>query len=110
VLVLYYYEELTLKEIGEILDVTESRVCQIHTKAIMRLKGKIQRHEGKQSIGRLTAEIRRRRNVPADEATKEPVGTEASAATLESVDITACLALAPLAATLLSAMLGMPGV
>ena len=55
VLVLYYYEELTLKEIGEILDVTESRVCQIHTKAILRLKGKIQRHEGKQSIGQITA-------------------------------------------------------
>jgi len=60
VLVLYYYEELTLKEIGEILDVTESRVCQIHTKAIMRLKGKIQRHEGKRSIGRLTDEIQKR--------------------------------------------------
>lgn len=65
VLVLYYYEELTLKEIGEILDVTESRVCQIHTKAIMRLKGKIQRHEGKQSIGRLTDEIRGKQDRPA---------------------------------------------
>lgn len=61
VLVLYYYEELTLKEIGEILDVTESRVCQIHTKAIMRLKGKIERHEGRSSIGRLTEELRARR-------------------------------------------------
>ncbi len=61
VLVLYYYEELTLKEIGEILDVTESRVCQIHTKAILRLKGKIDRHEGKTSIGRLTSEIQQRR-------------------------------------------------
>ncbi len=58
VLVLYYYEELTLKEIGEILDVTESRVCQIHTKAILRLKGKIQRHEGKTSIGQITREIK----------------------------------------------------
>ena len=58
VLVLYYYEELTLKEIGEILDVTESRVCQIHTKAILRLKGKIQRHEGKSSIGQITREIK----------------------------------------------------
>jgi len=61
VLVLYYYEELTLKEIGEILDVTESRVCQIHTKAIMRLRGKIQRSEGRKSIGRLSREIRERR-------------------------------------------------
>ena len=42
VLVLYYYEELTLKEIGEILDVTESRVCQIHTKAILQLRSRMQ--------------------------------------------------------------------
>ncbi len=41
VLVLYYYEELTLKEIGEVLDVTESRVSQLHTKALMRLRGKL---------------------------------------------------------------------
>jgi predicted DNA-binding protein YlxM (UPF0122 family) len=64
VLVLYYYEELTLKEIGEILAVTESRVCQIHTKAIMRLQGKIRRHEGRSSIGRLTEEIQARRHSP----------------------------------------------
>jgi RNA polymerase sigma factor for flagellar operon FliA len=108
VLVLYYYEELTLKEIGEILDVTESRVCQIHTKAIMRLKGKIQRHEGKQSIGRLTAEIRRQRD--AGERPTEPVGAEASESRLETVDLTACLALVPLAASLLSGVLGLPGV
>jgi len=37
-LTLYYYEELTMKEIGELLKVTESRVCQIHTKSIIRLK------------------------------------------------------------------------
>ncbi len=41
VLVLYYYEDLTLKEIGEVLDVTESRVSQLHTKAITRLKAKL---------------------------------------------------------------------
>ena len=35
---LYYYEELTLREIGEVLGVTESRVSQLHTKAILRLK------------------------------------------------------------------------
>ncbi len=70
VLVLYYYEELTLKEIGEILDVTESRVCQIHTKAILRLKGKIQRHEGKRSIGRLTDEIRHRSANEEQESTQ----------------------------------------
>lgn len=38
VLTLYYYEELTLKEIGAVLGVTESRVCQLHTKAVMSLK------------------------------------------------------------------------
>ncbi len=41
VLVLYYYEDLTLKEIGRVLEVTESRVSQLHTKAIMRLRAKL---------------------------------------------------------------------
>ncbi|HNJ66198.1 MAG TPA: sigma-70 family RNA polymerase sigma factor, partial [Turneriella sp.] len=41
VIVLYYYEDLTLKEIGEVLEVTESRVSQLHTKAIMRLRGRL---------------------------------------------------------------------
>ncbi len=41
VLVLYYYEDLTLKEIGAILGVTESRISQLHTKAIVRLRGKL---------------------------------------------------------------------
>jgi RNA polymerase sigma factor for flagellar operon FliA len=41
VLVLYYYEDLTLKEIGEVLGVTESRISQLHTKAIMRLRAKL---------------------------------------------------------------------
>lgn len=41
VLVLYYYEDLTLKEIGEVLEVTESRVSQLHTKAIIRLRAKL---------------------------------------------------------------------
>jgi len=38
---LYYYDELTLKEIGEVLSLTESRICQIHTAAVMKLKNKI---------------------------------------------------------------------
>ncbi len=42
VLTLYYYEELTMKEIGGLLKITESRVCQIHAKAILRLKAKLQ--------------------------------------------------------------------
>ena len=46
VIVLYYYENLTLREIGEILDVSESRVCQIHTKVIMRLRSHLMRKAG----------------------------------------------------------------
>jgi RNA polymerase sigma factor for flagellar operon FliA len=38
---LYYYEELTMKEIGEVLGVTESRVSQIHSKAVFRLRNKL---------------------------------------------------------------------
>ncbi len=41
VLILYYYEDLTLKEIGQVLEVTESRISQLHTKAIMRLRTKL---------------------------------------------------------------------
>lgn len=41
VLSLYYYEDLNLKEIGRVLDVTESRVSQLHTQAILRLKGRL---------------------------------------------------------------------
>lgn len=43
VIALYYYEELTLREIGEVLGVTESRISQLHTKAIMRLRGHLSR-------------------------------------------------------------------
>ena len=42
VLSMYYYEELTMKEIGQILKVTESRVCQIHSKAVITLKSRLQ--------------------------------------------------------------------
>ncbi len=41
VLTLYYYEGLTLAEIGAVLGVTESRVCQIHTKAILQLRSRL---------------------------------------------------------------------
>lgn len=41
VLTLYYYESLTLAEIGSVLGVTESRVCQIHTKAVLQLRSRI---------------------------------------------------------------------
>ncbi len=42
VLMLYYGEELTMKEIGGMLNITESRVCQIHAKTIVRLKSKLE--------------------------------------------------------------------
>jgi RNA polymerase sigma factor for flagellar operon FliA len=41
VLTLYYYEGLTLAQIGEVLGVTESRVCQIHTRAIIQLRARL---------------------------------------------------------------------
>jgi RNA polymerase sigma factor for flagellar operon FliA len=41
VVTLYYYEGLTLAEIGEVLGVTESRVCQIHTKAVLQMRSRI---------------------------------------------------------------------
>ena len=44
VLALYYYEDLTLKEIGLVMNVSESRVSQIHTKAIKRLQKKLKEY------------------------------------------------------------------
>ena len=41
VITLYYYEGLTLAEIGKVLGVTESRICQMHTKAVLGMRGKI---------------------------------------------------------------------
>jgi RNA polymerase sigma factor for flagellar operon FliA len=45
ILLLYYYEELTMKEIGATLDLSESRVCQIHTKIVQRLKGELKKRQ-----------------------------------------------------------------
>lgn len=42
VMVLYYYEELTLKEIGEVLGLSESRICQIHSASIHSLRARLQ--------------------------------------------------------------------
>ncbi|MGB9792885.1 MAG: FliA/WhiG family RNA polymerase sigma factor [Thermacetogeniaceae bacterium] len=43
VITLYYYEGLTLKEIGQVLNLSESRISQLHTKAILRLRGRLSR-------------------------------------------------------------------
>jgi RNA polymerase sigma factor for flagellar operon FliA len=52
VVTLYYYEELTLREIGEVLGVTESRVSQLHTKAILRLKARLAGSPSREPLGR----------------------------------------------------------
>lgn len=44
VLALYYYEELTMKEIGRVLDISESRVSQIHAASVLRLRARLRRH------------------------------------------------------------------
>ena len=43
VVALYYYEELTLKEIGQVLELSESRVSQLHTKAVLGLRSKLRK-------------------------------------------------------------------
>jgi RNA polymerase sigma factor for flagellar operon FliA len=45
VIALYYYENLTLREIGEVLSVTESRISQLHTKAVLRLRSHLQEED-----------------------------------------------------------------
>jgi RNA polymerase sigma factor FliA len=51
VVTLYYYEELTLREIGEVLGVTESRVSQLHTKAVLRLKARLAGAPSRSGLG-----------------------------------------------------------
>jgi RNA polymerase sigma factor for flagellar operon FliA len=51
VIVFYYYEELTLRQIGEVLGVTESRVSQLHTKAILRLKSRLTAMMARPALG-----------------------------------------------------------
>ena len=41
VISLYYFDELTMKEVGKVLTLTESRVSQLHTQAVLRLRGKL---------------------------------------------------------------------
>ena len=46
VILMYYYEDLTLKEISNVLDVSESRVSQLHTKALGKMKNKMGKYMG----------------------------------------------------------------
>ena len=46
VILLYYYEELTLKEISNVMDVSESRISQLHTRALQKMKQKIGKYMG----------------------------------------------------------------
>ena len=57
VLMMYYYDGLTLTEIGDVLGVTESRVCQIHTKALRQLRSKLA--DRPESTGRVSGPARR---------------------------------------------------
>ena len=45
VLSLYYYDELTMKEVGKVMSITEGRVCQLHNQAVLRLKAQIQEQQ-----------------------------------------------------------------
>ena len=47
---LYYEEELNLREIGEVLGVSESRVCQVHTQAIARLRSRLLGEQPKKRV------------------------------------------------------------
>ncbi len=50
VMVLYYHENMTLKEIGQSIEVSESRVCQIHAQAIMKLRNILNEHRGNKAV------------------------------------------------------------
>ena len=43
IIIMYYYEGLTMREVGEIMELTESRVCQIHSNVMSRLKSQLDR-------------------------------------------------------------------
>lgn len=50
VILLYYYEDLTLKEISNILEVSESRISQLHTRALQKMKGRMKNYMGVFSV------------------------------------------------------------
>ena len=56
VLSLYYYEELTMREIGGVLEVSESRVSQLHTAAMLRIRSRLRRRHVTQDDLRVEAD------------------------------------------------------
>jgi hypothetical protein len=64
----YYYEGLTLAEIGQVLGVTESRVCQMHTKAVLQPRGQ----DGGCPQSRATAPTGRRRRIASRTTDAQP--------------------------------------
>jgi RNA polymerase sigma factor for flagellar operon FliA len=65
VLALYYQDELTFKEIGQVLGVTESRVCQIHTEAVLALRGRLVDPDIARRLGRRSGRADHPRRVVA---------------------------------------------
>ena len=59
VLSLYYFEELTMKEVGAVLGVSESRICQIHSAAMIRLRGRMQERLDSRSVSSSTPRVLR---------------------------------------------------
>ncbi|MDR1109674.1 MAG: FliA/WhiG family RNA polymerase sigma factor [Deltaproteobacteria bacterium] len=51
VVTLYYHEELTMKEIGQVMGYTESRISQLHTKSVIKLRGRLSSYFGKRKSG-----------------------------------------------------------
>ena len=64
VMTLYYYEESTMKEIGHILGVLESRVSQIHTSAVLHLRRELSRFSQRQTDKREAEPVKRLRSYP----------------------------------------------
>ena len=50
ILLLYYFEELTMREIGMALDLSESRVCQLHSRIITRLRSRLSRRKDELTV------------------------------------------------------------
>jgi RNA polymerase sigma factor for flagellar operon FliA len=73
VVALYCYEELTLKEIGEVMGISSSRVCQIYTHALIRLRGYLTSHHHEIFNGASTEPRRRAGRRPKQASTTEEV-------------------------------------